>query len=105
MTETNLKPEIELESQTSSSAAQVQTEPVVSPEDRPVVIKEYHYKNKNGKDVRVIRKYTILRPKIRWAVNYGEKLTFFPKIFQKTEKKFPKKSKLTLPSFGFQVGT
>ena len=72
MTETNLKPEIELESQTSSSAAQVQTEPVVSPEDRPVVIKEYHYKNKNGKDVRVIRKYTIKHDKSYKVVNNKE---------------------------------
>ena len=78
MTEANLKPEIEMESQTSSSdvvrtessAAQVQT-PAES-EDRPVVIKEYHYKNKNGKDVRVIRKYTIKHDKSYKVVNNKE---------------------------------
>ena len=61
MTEANSKAEIEM------NVEQTSEQP-----SGPVVIKEYHYKNKNGKDVRVIRKYTIKHDKSYKVVNNKE---------------------------------
>lgn len=41
----------------------------------PVKTKEYHYKNKNGKDVKVVRKYTVKNDKTFRSIANKEKMT------------------------------
>ena len=57
------KLEIEMNDEVQTPVVSEPKGPATAEPTGPVVIKEYHYKNKNGKDIRVIRKYVIKHDK------------------------------------------
>lgn len=58
---------------TTNSNSNIEIE-MTSENQVPVTIKEYHYKNKNGKDVKVVRKYTVKNDKTFRSIPNKEKM-------------------------------